>query len=236
MANKKANGVILYEGNSLLDGAPIVVIATGVARPSANRKTGDMIQTWVLRADVAPVDALASGDDVSVCGDCPHRPHARRNGSTMAPCYVEVGRAPSAVYRAYKLGRYPRARGDEFVGRRLRIGAYGDPAAVPYSVWEHALQGTVSHTGYTHQWGNCDPRLARVCMASVDTTGEGITARSRGWRTFRVRLADEPAEKRTWEVVCPASDEAGKKLTCAQCNACSGNATGRRGSIVIIEH
>ena len=41
----QANGVILYEGPSMLDGAPIVVIATGIRTGSTNVKTGAMIQT-----------------------------------------------------------------------------------------------------------------------------------------------------------------------------------------------
>ena len=53
-----ANGVILYEGPSELDGSPIVVIATF---GSKNRKTGkgrkNLIQTWIMRQDVAPWDA-----------------------------------------------------------------------------------------------------------------------------------------------------------------------------------
>ena len=66
-------GVVLYEGPSLLDGQPIVVIATGLARLSANPKTGDMVQTWVLCRDVDPFAAIHNGQDVSVCGDCPLR-------------------------------------------------------------------------------------------------------------------------------------------------------------------
>ena len=49
-------GVVFYEGPSMLDGKPIVAIAT----PSTeNRKTGDMIQTWILRRNIDPVRALA---------------------------------------------------------------------------------------------------------------------------------------------------------------------------------
>lgn len=64
--------MILWEGKSPFDGAPIVLIATGYARPSKNTKTGALLQTWILRQDVAPHDAVASGADASVCGDCPH--------------------------------------------------------------------------------------------------------------------------------------------------------------------
>ena len=37
---KKPNGVILWEGASLIDGAPIVVIATGTRKASSNVKIG----------------------------------------------------------------------------------------------------------------------------------------------------------------------------------------------------
>ena len=62
----KPNGYILYEGPSGIDGAPIVVIATGFANSSANAKTGDMIQTWIIRSDIAPHHAVKSGDDASI--------------------------------------------------------------------------------------------------------------------------------------------------------------------------
>ena len=57
-----ANGYILWEGASLIDGAPIVVIATGFASRSTNRKTGGMVQTYILRRDIDPVSAVQSGE------------------------------------------------------------------------------------------------------------------------------------------------------------------------------
>jgi hypothetical protein len=41
------NGVILWEGASAIDGAPIVVIATGLKRGSRNGKTGAQVQTFI---------------------------------------------------------------------------------------------------------------------------------------------------------------------------------------------
>ena len=66
-------GLVLYNGPSSLDGELIVVIATGFRRSTANPKTGDMIQTWILRSDVAPFSAIHSGGDESICGSCPLR-------------------------------------------------------------------------------------------------------------------------------------------------------------------
>ena len=46
MGIKKFKGVVVYEGASLLDGKPTVVIAT---RDTGNRKTGGMVQTFIMR-------------------------------------------------------------------------------------------------------------------------------------------------------------------------------------------
>jgi len=89
-------------------------------------------------------------------------------------------------------------------------------------------------TGYTHQWRTASS-LARLCMASVDSEAEAREAQALGWRTFRVRLpAHAGRDDGLREARCPASAEAGKKLSCAQCLACGGG--NRRGSIVIDAH
>ena len=67
------NGAIIYRGPSLLDGAPIVAIVIGLATDSANVKTGAMLQSYILRDDMHPLDAIASGADYSICGDCSAR-------------------------------------------------------------------------------------------------------------------------------------------------------------------
>jgi len=81
-------GVILYDGPSMLDGEPIVVIAT---LETSNRKTGQMVQIWIVRSDIAPTDAAKSGDDKSICGACPHRHYSK------GVCYVNLAHAPLAV-------------------------------------------------------------------------------------------------------------------------------------------
>jgi len=219
-------GFILWQGPSVLDGAPVVVIATD---NSENRKTGGMVQTWILRSDVEPHTALKTGEDASVCGDCPHRP---ANGGA---CYVTVFQAPLAVYRAFKRGSYRWACPQQFAGKVLRIGSYGDPGSVPLSVWRQATRGVAGYTGYTHQWRTAPAGLARYCMASCDTPDEVDEARALGYRTFRIRLDGEPLLER--ESVCPASAEAGHKLTCENCRACSGAQVGRQLSgIAIVAH
>lgn len=220
--------MIIYQGPSQIDGKPIVAIATGLGSGSSNRKTGSMIQTWILPADVEPHTAVKTGEDSTVCGDCPHRPIA--GGS----CYVTVHQAPLAVYRAWQRGNYPAFDLESFRGQRVRFGAWGDPAAVPVYVWAKIADVAAGHTGYTHQWRTAEVELAKYCMASVDTPEELDIAAAMGWRCFRTRLESEPVRK--GEAICPASAEAGKKLICQDCMACSG-ATGRRkGHLAIIAH
>jgi hypothetical protein len=194
------NSAVLYRGPSELDGAPIVVVLTGFANGSRNAKTGDMLQTWIMRDDVHPVDAL-KGADASICGACPHRP------AVGGACYVQVGKAPSNIWKAAQAGRYrtfdvwdTQTAG---ANRVVRLGAYGDPAAAPLWVWQALTARASAWTGYTHQWRTA-PHLMGLCMASADSLAEAIEARAMGWRTFRVRTADETVAPRL-EFICPAS-------------------------------
>lgn len=229
-------GYIIWEGASLIDGAPIVCIATGLGRKSKNAKTGAMVQTYILRKDVSPVDAVRSGEDASICGDCVHRSPDGFRGRT---CYVTVGQGPRVVWEAMQRGVYPQATPEQISeiaeGLGVRIGTYGDPAAVPAHVWVALVLRALFRTGYSHQWRTAVGRsLLGLVMASVDSPQEAREAQALGWRTFRVtRDASEPSVGK--EVVCPASAEAGRKLTCAECKACDGD-TSRRASIRIAAH
>lgn len=231
---RRPNGYVLWEGPSALDGAPIVVILTGIVRPSQNRKTGPMVQSWILHRDVPPVEAIRSGDDASVCGDCPLRGilGARR------ACYVNVGQAPLAVWRAYQSGSYgPVASLDDartaVRARAVRLGSYGDPAAAPLPLWEALASAARTWTGYTHQWRTVPraerARWARLLMASTDDSDTGDAWRA-GWRTFRVGRPAGPADRS--EVQCPA--ERGL-TTCDRCSLCRGTTSGAR-SVVIAPH
>tara|TARA_Y100000310_G_scaffold70704_1_gene66454 strand:+ start:7449 stop:8192 length:744 start_codon:yes stop_codon:yes gene_type:complete len=67
-----------WRGPSPVDGTPIVLILTGLSplasKQSTNRKTGAMVQSYILRQDMAPIVAVMSAMDRAVCGDCPLRP------------------------------------------------------------------------------------------------------------------------------------------------------------------
>lgn len=218
---------LLYRGPSRLDmRTPIVVLATD---KSSNRKTGDMLQTWILLRDADPVTAVKTNQDHAICGQCPHLGDAFKNRS----CYVNVAQGPNAVYRSQKSSALadPREVGR---GRLVRLGAYGDPAAVPYEVWQELLSNADGWTGYTHQWRTCDQRLKQFCMASVEDEGLRATAKALGWRTYRTAPVD--AAPATSEVLCPASEEADHKVVCADCLYCNGAHKGYRGDVMIPVH
>lgn len=242
-ANKKPSGYIIYRGASLLDGKPIVVVA--ITKESKNSKTGNMVQTYIMADNgLSPVESAHNLEDVSVCGDCKHR---RGMGGS---CYVNLGQGARSVMDGVMRGIYPDifyedadcAWGlmDAVKGRKVRLGTYGDPAAVPAWVWELLLREASGHTGYTHQWasGKAD-HVKQWCMASADTIQEMKLAKADGWRTFRVRDVNASgAEGLQYvnEMACPASEEQGKRLTCATCMACSGGIDSKKASVTIVVH
>ena len=115
------------------------------------------------------------------------------------------------------------------------MGAYGDPAAIPARHWRSLLRLASGHTGYSHQWRQAFAQgLRGMVMASADTASERDTARAMGWRTFRVRTESEQLGAR--EIVCPASDEGGKKRKCIDCQACDGADRAGKASVAIIVH
>jgi len=240
---RKPNGYILYEGPSAIDGKPIVVIATGFAKRSDNGKTGDMIQTWILRADIEPSEALASGDDESICGSCEHRPALRikneSEGKKHIPCYVKVWQAPRSIWACYKRGGYQRIDASEATAlcadKMVRFGSYGDPYAAPISIWKAMAAQALGWTGYTHQWRRAGTDWAALVMASADSLTDMLEAHKRGFRTFRV--TSKPFENvKGVETTCPASKEKGARTDCAACRACMGTSGKARVSIQIARH
>jgi len=216
----KPNGYILWEGLSPLDGKPLVLIATGFASRSANGKTGDMIQTWVLRQDVHPVEAFKGIEGYSNCGNCLHKEEGT--------CYVNWGQAPTAIWRAYRRGSYGLIPDWElFTGRMLRVGSAGDPAMVPIYIWQAALEHASGHTGYTHQWREAFAHgLKGIVQASCDGFEDYLEATAHGWKPFLVKTANDPAPKGA--IHCPSSEEMGRKTDCASCALCDG------GSVAVV--
>jgi hypothetical protein len=229
--------LILWEGNSLLDNAPIAVIAL---LSSNNRKTGDngtknMVQTVIIRTDIDPVTASKNKQDESICGSCIHRQ------SLGGACYVNLGQMPLSVYRAYKRGSYEYLSNMNkhwLYGRALRLGAYGDPAAIPVEIWSNVINDCkISHyTGYTHQLNykkngfKFNKDLTNFCMISADTPKQAKKIRDLGYRTFRVKTENSPIM--TNEIECLSDTKGIKCIDCGLCDGIGKNKT----SIVIDIH
>lgn len=227
---KPLRGFIAYRGRSQINGDRIILIVNGLCG-SANSKTGNMVQSYILVKNIDPVKSYVLGQDQSICGNCVHK---RKN---LNSCYVNIGQGPLAVYKAYERGSYNlltlKEFSNELKGKYIRLGSFGDPAAIPYSVWKKILSLTAGHVGYTHQWRlRKFSEFKNICMASCDSKADVLQARKLGWRTFRVRKLSEKLLKGEFE--CPASREQNYRLTCKQCLACNGGHVTRASPAIYV--
>jgi len=221
--SKEIKGYVVYEGASMINGAPIVGIVT---LESNNIKTGNMASLWILHGEIEPNQAIKSGDDSAVCGDCPLRHH------TGGACYVITHQAPLSVFRAWKRGNYPKVDSYAiFEGLKMRFGAYGDPLALPTDILVGLKSVVKNNTSYTHQWETTNEDSVKdLTMASVETEEQAKVAQGRGWRTFRVVKNDN--ELMDNEIMCPNYTHG---VQCIDCNLCKGAST-KAKNIAIIVH
>ena len=233
---KQLNKAILYEGPSLIDGQPIVAIAT---YSDKNTKTGLMVQTYILCQNIDPRDANKTGQDFSICGNCPLKGiptmDPKRKLAEKRKCYVRIDQGSLIVWKAYQKGSYPKTNDISELGRgrMVRLGTYGDPAAVPSYVWHQLLEEAIGHTAYSHQ-NDIIPIDKKIFMGSADSLEHAKKFWNDNIRTFRViQNLDEIQDN---EILCPASKEAGRKSTCAKCKLCSGTSSNSKKSIAIVEH
>ena len=228
------NGIILWEGESVLDRSPIVAVLTGLDKRSQNSKTGnsteDMLQIFIIRQDIDPVTAQNLGLDVATCGSCILRPYLRHLRLLLGiskPCYVETSKSVNSVFQSYTRGGYLHLNDidtedviNQIGTRRVRIGAYGDGMAIPFDSWKLIMQriGYPLSTGYTHQWKRKGSEVYRnMLMASCDTVADKAKAHSKGFTCFTI--GDDDA------IQCPAqvSPESNSCATCGSLEPlCSG--------------
>lgn len=230
---------VIYNGPSLLDGKPIIVVATAT---SNNAKTGTVLQTYILREDMDPRDANKTGEDFSICGNCllkgkPTDSLKKKLAKDRA-CYVTIGHGPLNVWRSYQRGTvYPTVYGHDAIaalgaGYVVRLGTYGDPSAVPSYIWDSLLSRAASHTGYSHQASTpgADHRPDLV-MTSAETLADAQAAWRRAERTFRIVSSYDDIQTGQ-EIACPADT---KGITCNSCRLCGGASVAAK-SIAIVAH
>lgn len=233
---RKFSAIKLWEGPSPFDGKKIMVVLGNYATDNANKKIGEeMCQIWVLpvgewddkldRPFPLPREAY-EGKKPTVCGSCSHLGKG---------CYVMWWRLRGLWESARDQKPLVERRGgvrllDQLMdGQYLRLGAAGDPLAMPFWLAKMMVDSARFHTSYTHAWYNFEiPNLEgwkSISMASVDSEKEYQAAKTLGWRTFRTIKAPKVegvAELKLLdrEIECP-SDSHGR--TCAQCKLCNGN-------------
>ena len=208
----KPNGYILFEDTHR------VIIATGFETPSENAKTGPMVQIYILVRSENPLQAVKSGRDRLVCGNCPLRGEL----GIERGCYVNLGQSPLAVWDCYQRGNYPQLPSVSlFAGYRVRFGAYGDPTHLPFTLAKSIAETCDGWTGYTHQWRkpSFQPWKSLI-MASVETEADKALAESLGWSTFQVIPKNSP--KPSTGIEC-LSDSHG--IQCHDCLKCNGTRT-----------
>lgn len=253
--NGAINSAVLWRGQSEIDQKPIVLIAIV---KSGNRKTGAMVQTYIIRDDIDPVTANRTGADYSICGDCPLKgipaPDKETGTAKDRPCYVVLGQGPTVVYKTFNRGGYPVLAldynlPDQFAelgyygllqeyGRDqlIRAGTYGDPGAVPVFVWEALYSKARGGTGYTHQIERPElsaPALASFCMVSAESEKQAREQWKAGRRTFRI-IASTSELIPDKEVICPATPEGGKRTTCEHCKLCGGSNVSAKSVAVVV--
>ena len=222
------------------DRSPVVGILTF---NSANTKTGPMVQLWILPANQTPLGAVQANDNHGACGSCPLQGRNIDGKQVGRTCYVNLGQAPDGIWHAWKRGRYPAYGSPQdaslvrLKSRGLRLGAYGDPAALPIPLLRRLVKAAHHHTGYTHQIDTMPRRradsIASICMVSVETAAQRDRMQARGYRTFHVvSSSDFAAATAGRDIGCPFYSHG---VTCDQCRLCGGSDQ-RAASIVVVGH
>ena len=241
MTNKRNGGRVLYRGPSQIDGGAIVAV---LIPASSNKKTGAMDQVYILAdSEKDPLTINRLGLDRSICGDCPLKgtpaPDKPKGTARDRACYVTLFQGPLNVWKSYRAGKYTPAAPDELAaigrGRNIRLGAYGDPAAIPADIVRALLSEAAGFTGYTHQWGIlASDQLAAHCMISADTETEARAHWKQGRRTFRVVASPADIVPGS-EIICPATAEGGRRTNCNECGLCAGSSVAAR-NIAAVAH
>ena len=220
----KFKGYVLQHGTSPINGSPFVVIMT---MGSSNTKTGDMCQVWILHENLDPVDAVTLGADDTVCGGCPHRGTWSEVLQKFVgrSCYVNEGQAPKSVWKAYKrkiYGQFSDLNPSDLEGRKIRWGAYGDPAMISPSLVALLNEHAAGHTGYTHQWSQPWAQWCKgVFQASCDSFAQYLDASAHGWKTFAVVAKGKQSFSGK---LCP-TEVKNSQAQCITCSLCDGAKT-----------
>jgi hypothetical protein len=209
-------------------------VITGFKAKSVNRKTGEMIQTYLLDKETLTTEPKVFG---AKCAGCP----------MVSKCYVSNDKM--SVRRTVKkllngeACSYKFSTLDEVLpllrGERVRLGTYGDPSALPLHDLQKICKTSDGWTGYTHFFREIDSDYSLYLMASVESLEGELLAHSLGYLTFRVLLKeDENLEvtKKSIQCLNVENDKTLVSLQCVDCLICSGTKGRGKKSVYIEEH
>lgn len=204
------------------------------------RKAFDAGATLNEAAKAACRSLIHGGFDRISCLDCPHRSKAAGGAGTCYTHGTTIWNGLRGVLKTWLQFR-SKINPAEFVLQAtekftLRMGTYGEPVHVPIRIWDTLLQGANGHTGYTHQWkrlqgqhgyGTSTPALSwwkNHVNASCDTFADLRFAQQMGWKGFLItpEVLEKGKAREAGVVLCPASNEGGKRVTCQTCLLCQG--------------
>lgn len=219
------SAVIIYD--------TVILVITNLLKPATNIKTGDMVQTWIFDRGLLTAPKVFGAK----CERCP----------MMEVCYVSENTVGYKSVRKATLKALGLLEGNTsykvttleevlplLIGRRLRLGAYGDPSALPLADLEALVNASSGHTGYTHFYHEIDSAYSEFLMASVESLESEMLAQALGYRTFRVlRKGETDHEVTGRSILCLESD---KGIQCADCMLCSGMSKPNAKNIYIYEH
>ena len=203
--------------NSLVvDMISFYFVVTCLVKPSSNRKTGFVIQTYFIDKSRLTNQPKVFG---SKCHNC----------SAVEYCYVtrdkmSVRKALTKLIggenTSYKLVSFEQAIQAIKMSRNtsIRIGTYGDPSIMSIDDLIKICLAK-KQLSYTHFWQDESLQdLKKICMASTANMIEDLEAKALGWRTFRVRLTKDAPVLPT-AIQCPYES---KNIQCVKCNLCNG--------------
>jgi hypothetical protein len=256
----KESGFVIYEGkpsfisakyknaklqNAKLQNAKDEIVVIQVLTPSKNRKTGNMMQSFILNKNLDPMFANKNGLDLQ-CGSCKlageinDDPNAKTAKDRV--CYVSIYQSVLAVFKSFKKGNYPKIDPVElakrinddpsFDDRGQRHGSYGDTGTVPFHVLD-SFQNKLDEkkkrtlTGYTNQYTEKNASIHDFLMISANSLEQADQAWQNKKRTFRVLRENEQITKN--EILCPFP-----KVQCNECGLCDGRKNAK--SIAIEVH
>lgn len=185
--------------------------------------------------------------DAENCGDCPFAKNNSFNVKKIGTCYTHKVMQYSGFISMLKsinkefdtFADIPELDNDLHrqilnmcSNKYVRFGTYGEPTKIDFElVFDICENSAKNWTGYTHQYLK-DSKYLNYFMASVHNEHQSKMVLNR-WNGRSFIASKDGSED---GVICPASNEAGFKSTCAKCGLCSGiNGKGKK-DVKILEH